>query len=483
MSYGLVLTTAGAAEIETAYQAGETVAIVQVALGDGGGTVLPSTPAELAEVTQLAGLFGSETFSGAETDEGMISGLAVIPCATYPGKTLREVGLVSASGTLIAYGIYPETYIPDEGAAVLKEITLTLVMALTHAENVSIQVDPYIAIITQETGDARYLQRQKNLADLSDLAEALKNLGLELVGNWQAVQANGGKHSSGNHRIYVDWNDAAGKLYGTVDDTDVGEFFTTQNPPSAAQTGAYPMTGGNLDDDASVTVMSGLKDGNAGEALYTPMIRAAMRGRGGDMDFKDGGSACFRLVEVISNYAYAEILVDGWGSVRSFQFRNDGTIRAPSSVYAGQGFIAPDGNLYGPVWNGYLNQWVLAQINALNVALNNQITASINNNNSGWVLPNFQLKNTANLGGGWEKDSTTGRIRQWGYLNAGATTGFFQVNFPITFPNACANVQVTVVNGGGGKFADNFATAGNVTQSGFTCGQDTGGSYWEAIGW
>lgn len=246
---------------------------------------------------------------------------------------------------------------------------------------------------------------------------------------------------------------------------------------------AYPMSGGNLDDDASITVMSGLKDGNAGEALYTPMIRAAMRGRGGDMDFKDGASACFRLVEVISNYAYAEILVDGWGSVQSFQFRNDGSIHAPSSVYAGQGFIAPDGNLYGPVWNGYLNQWVLAQINALNVALNNQITASINNNNSGWVLPNFQLKNTANLGGGWEKDSATGRIRQWGYLNAGATTGFFQVNFPITFPNACANVQVTVVNGGGGKYADNFATAGNVTQSGFTCGQDTGGSYWEAIGW
>jgi len=154
-------------------------------------------------------------------------------------------------------------------------------------------------------------------------------------------------------------------------------------------------------------------------------------------------------------------------------------------AYTGNGasYLAEDANIYGPVWGGFLNQWVMAQINALNVALNNQITASINNNNSGWVLPNFQLKNTANLGGGWEKDSATGRIRQWGFLNAGATTGFFQVNFPITFPNACANVQVTVVNGGGGKYADNFATAGNVTQSGFTCGQDTGGSYWEAIGW
>lgn len=157
---------------------------------------------------------------------------------------------------------------------------------------------------------------------------------------------------------------------------------------------------------------------------------------------------------------------------------------AGGTLYAGAGacWMATDGNIYGSAWGGYINQWVLAQINALNVALNNQITASINSNNSGWVLPNFQLKNTADLGGGWEKDSATGRIRQWGYLNAGATTGFFQVNFPITFPNTCANVQVTVI-GGGGKLADNYATAGNVTQSGFTCGQDTAGSYWEAIGW
>lgn len=157
---------------------------------------------------------------------------------------------------------------------------------------------------------------------------------------------------------------------------------------------------------------------------------------------------------------------------------------AGGTLYAGAGacWMATDGNIYGSAWGGYLNQWVLAQINALNVALNNQITASINSNNSGWVLPNFQLKNTADLGGGWEKDSATGRIRQWGYLNAGATTGFFQVNFPITFPNTCSNVQVTVI-GGGGKLADNYATAGNVTQSGFTCGQDTAGSYWEAIGW
>lgn len=352
MSYGLVLTNAGAVEIETAYHAGTTVEIVQVALGDGGGTALPDTPPELAQVMQLAGQFGSEAFSGAETAEGVISGRVVIPCATYPGKTLREVGLVSASGTLIAYGIYPETYIPDEGTAVLKEITIAMVMALTHAESVSIQVDPYVSIITQDSGDARYLRRQKNLADLDDLNEALKNLGLNLVGNWRAVQANGGKHSSGDHRIYIDWKDDEGKLYGTVDDTDIGEFFTTKNRPSAAQTGAYPITGGKLADGASTIVISEFQDGNAGDILYTPMHCATMRGRGVTANFPDGASAGFRMVEIISTRAYGEFLVEGYGLAASFEFRNDGSLHAPSSVYAGGAFIAPDGNVYGSVGAG-----------------------------------------------------------------------------------------------------------------------------------
>jgi len=248
---------------------------------------------------------------------------------------------------------------------------------------------------------------------------------------------------------------------------------------------AYPMTGGNLDEEASISLISNSKNPATGTVIYSPMYRVVLKGRGGDQDFRDGASGFMRLVEEVGKAAYLQLQWDGFGTVHEFRFDQNGNVQLFGKIYTGSGasFMTEDANLYGAAWGGYATSWVLEQINALNVALNNQITASINNNNSGWVLPNFQLKNTANLGGGWEKDSATGRIRQWGYLNAGATTGFFQVNFPITFPNYCANVQVTVVNGGGGKFADNFATAGNVTQSGFTCGQDTGGSYWEAIGW
>ncbi|HAW0918583.1 TPA: phage tail protein [Escherichia coli] len=177
--HGLVLTTAGAVEIEAAYHAGEVVTISQVMIGDGGGKTLPSTPDEMAAMVMLCGEFGREPFSGGVVDEGFISGDIVIDCQSYPGKTLRELGMVSHRGTLIAYGRYPDTYLPAQTDSVIKEVILTLVLALTHTQSVTLNVDPHRAIITQEAGDKRYLRISENLADVKDRDEAVENLGLK----------------------------------------------------------------------------------------------------------------------------------------------------------------------------------------------------------------------------------------------------------------------------------------------------------------
>ncbi|MCZ6217091.1 phage tail protein [Escherichia coli] len=176
---GLILTTSGAAEIEAAYQNGQTVTVRHVLLGDGGGRALPSTPDEMAAMTSLYGEFGQEPFSDGAVEEGFISGDIVIDCKSYPGKTLRELGMISDRGTLIAYGRYPDTFLPDQTDSVIKEVILTLVLGLTHAQNVVLEVDPGRAIITQEIGDRRYLQRKKNLSDAEDKDEAVENLGLK----------------------------------------------------------------------------------------------------------------------------------------------------------------------------------------------------------------------------------------------------------------------------------------------------------------
>lgn len=178
MATGLTLTTAGAAEIEAAYQAGEVVDITAVLIGDGGGVTLPTEPDDLAAVTALFGQFGRETFDSDSSYEGFISGQIVINCQDYPGKTLREAGLVSAKGTLIAYGTYPATYLPAQSDSIIKEIILTLVLTLTHSSNVQLVIDPTLATLTQESGDKRYLRRELNLSDLTDAEESRDNLEL-----------------------------------------------------------------------------------------------------------------------------------------------------------------------------------------------------------------------------------------------------------------------------------------------------------------
>ena len=178
MAAGLTLTTAGAAEIEAAYQAGEVVDITAVLIGDGGGVTLPTDPDDLAAVTALFGQFGRETFDSDSSYEGFISGQIVINCRDYPGKTLREAGLVSAKGTLIAYGAYPATYLPAQSDSIIKEIILTLMLTLTHSSNVQLVIDPTLATLTQESGDKRYLWCKLNLSDLTDAEEARENLDL-----------------------------------------------------------------------------------------------------------------------------------------------------------------------------------------------------------------------------------------------------------------------------------------------------------------
>ncbi|MGW8665671.1 phage tail-collar fiber domain-containing protein [Serratia ureilytica] len=152
---GLILTTAGAAAIEAAYQAGTVVKITLAAFGDGGGKPIIPNP----DATALVNKFGDAPFTGGASKEGMISGQTVIEARKHPGKVLREVGLVSAAGVLVAYGDYPDTVLPADGAPVMKEIIINFVMALTHAESVVIEVDPNVSALTISEADKRYVKK------------------------------------------------------------------------------------------------------------------------------------------------------------------------------------------------------------------------------------------------------------------------------------------------------------------------------------
>ncbi|MBL5924706.1 phage tail-collar fiber domain-containing protein [Enterobacter asburiae] len=167
MTAGLILTTAGADEIEAAYHAGETVKITVCSIGDGGGSAVTVDPS----ATALKGRFGQVPLSAGESFDGMIGGTAIIPCKDYPGRVVREFGLESESGTLIAYGAYPDTHLPGQNDGIIKELIVRFAMPLVNAASVTLIVDPNIAIITQEEGDRRYYRQSLKLKEVKDQGE------------------------------------------------------------------------------------------------------------------------------------------------------------------------------------------------------------------------------------------------------------------------------------------------------------------------
>ncbi|WP_430624416.1 gp53-like domain-containing protein, partial [Salmonella enterica] len=97
-----------------------------------------------------------------------------------------------------------------------------------------------------------------------------------------------------------------------------------------------------------------------------------------------------------------------------------------NDVYSGDAHLGGNGDIFGSVWGGWLNDF-----------LNN----------------NYNRKNTASLGDyGWVRDESTGFIMQWGTL--GSSNGTY--NFPREFPASCFAVFVTNTNQQGGAVDNAF---------------------------
>lgn len=115
--------------------------------------------------------------------------------------------------------------------------------------------------------------------------------------------------------------------------------------------------------------------------------------------------------------------------VATGEFRAPGRITATEILLSGKSRVGPDGNLYGDVWGGWLNDF---------------------------LINNYNRKNTASLGDyGWVRDESTGFIMQWGTL--GSSNGTY--NFPRAFPVGCLAVFVTNTNQQGGGVDNAFGYA------------------------
>lgn len=160
MASGLILTLSGAALIEEAVRRGEAVVVTSAVFGDGGGAPVVAGP----DVKSLVSQFGKAAFTQGQSGPGMITGQVVINARQHPGKVLREFGLTDRDGVLIAYGAYPDTWLPGQDEAIVKEIVVNFVMSLAQADSVVLETDPTVSLLTQEMAASRFLFRKGDTA-------------------------------------------------------------------------------------------------------------------------------------------------------------------------------------------------------------------------------------------------------------------------------------------------------------------------------
>ncbi|HEJ9057285.1 TPA: phage tail protein [Serratia fonticola] len=252
-----------------------------------------------------------------------------------------------------------------------------------------------------------FLRKDQNLADIDDATEARKNIGLDKVGNFMAVEQGGGVGMN-NNKVRIGWGENQ-RLVAQVDDTGIGEIYSTQKPPTASETGAFPISGGYV-------------NGSVGT-------------KGGEFIIADADG------NPIAKMAAA---VDGAVNVYSFVTQRYFGLNSAGDFYASNGssIIESGQRVYSP----------------------NNRPDELHVNGSTW----------------WSKDSS-GKITQGGIVTR--TNDNNPVTFPIPFPNAVLNVQLTV------NYVDNNESNKNplaqaVTNSGFVAWLFSSelSAYWRAEG-
>ncbi|KAB8310506.1 hypothetical protein EH228_10340 [Erwinia endophytica] len=210
-----------------------------------------------------------------------------------------------------------------------------------------------------------FLRVNENLADLEDVDTAKKNLGL-------------------------------------------GDL-ATKDSLTASDVGAYPITGGTLNGPVVAnTTDPGLQ--KVAAAWNTDAsANIIFRAQGADTAY----TVTSDLYLNNGNYWAYRIYTNGNDNVKVWEFRTNGDFHSPGRVYMEDAYISTDGNIYGSVWDGHLNNWVVSQI-----------------------------RESASSGSGWVKDERTGMISQAGRISA--SSGNMHVTFPVAFSSEVLAIVLTV---------------------------------------
>ena len=148
--YSLV-TKVGQAQIANALALDRKIEFGDFALGDGGGSAYdPDENQQDLKHEVWKGKITSLTVGEKNPNEVVID--TYVP-SDVGGFTIREFGIRDKAGNLLIVGKHPETYKPIAIDGTTKDLTIRVILNISNAENVIIQIDPSVALLTEKDLD------------------------------------------------------------------------------------------------------------------------------------------------------------------------------------------------------------------------------------------------------------------------------------------------------------------------------------------
>ncbi|EJJ0546123.1 phage tail protein [Cronobacter sakazakii] len=309
---------------------------------------------------------------------------------------------------------------------------------------------------------------KNNLSDVDDVEQARKNLGLGRLALKDSVTAidvsaipNGGQLGT------THLNTLTGSKYGR---------YYQQYTANATAANGYPTNvAGALD-----VIQNGAGSSEGCTQEYRPYTsnvcyRRYYRGdskawSSWEYDLTSAGGVINGFVEITGDARSVTIKPKTANNGYYFFGRkSDNT----NHFYLGQG----SNNSNNVTWGNYLTNSSISLV-AGGVAVSGTITPSNWSN----FDARYQAKNTANrASSGWFKDGSTGLIFQWGVARrSGDST---KIAFPIAFPNACLNVQLTLAWAGSFHDQNIYAQLIDRTAFNYIAGSGETMAYFFSVGY
>ncbi len=165
-NYASYVTDVGIKKIEAAYNAGETINLIEMAIGDSNGAYVEPNSA----FTELVNEFARVAINDASTDGHLIHVISYIkPTAETAERTLREYGIYDDEGDMIIYGAYPESLIPSLDSAEYLQLEVENITELENADVVNVTVSPIVPYATEtEAGIAKIINDDDVEAGVDD---------------------------------------------------------------------------------------------------------------------------------------------------------------------------------------------------------------------------------------------------------------------------------------------------------------------------